>query len=49
MNDVYETTQISEIRKPYLTPAIIHELELETKAGSPLGLPEPLDEQFPNP
>jgi hypothetical protein len=26
-------------RKPYSKPAVIHELELETRAGSPLGLP----------
>jgi hypothetical protein len=25
-------------RKPYQSPAIIHELQLETRAGSPLGL-----------
>jgi hypothetical protein len=30
-------------RKPYSPPEIIHELELETRAGSPLGLPDPLD------
>jgi hypothetical protein len=30
-------------RKPYTPPQIIHELELETCAGSPLGNPlEPL-------
>lgn len=32
-----------EVRKAYTKPGIIHELELETRAGSPLGLP------FPNP
>jgi hypothetical protein len=30
-------------RKPYSRPEIVHELELETRAGSPLGLPDPLD------
>ncbi len=30
-------------RKAYEKPAIVHELELETRAGSPLGLPNPLD------
>jgi hypothetical protein len=28
----------SEPRKPYHRPAIIHELQLETRAGSPIGL-----------
>ncbi|MFQ5593657.1 MAG: hypothetical protein ACE5HA_05875 [Anaerolineae bacterium] len=31
-----------ERRKPYARPRIIHELELETRAGSPLGI-DPLD------
>ena len=30
-------------RKPYAKPEIIHELELETRAGSPLGMPDPFD------
>ena len=30
-------------RKPYAKPEIIHELELETRAGSPLGIPDPFD------
>lgn len=30
-------------RKPYVKPEIIHELELETRAGSPLGMPDPFD------
>lgn len=29
-------------KKTYTEPAIIYDLELETKAGSPLGLPEGL-------
>lgn len=32
-----------ETRKPYRRPAILHELQLETRAGSPLGIPDPLD------
>jgi len=32
-----------EARKPYTKPEIIHELELETRAGSPLGMPDLLD------
>ena len=32
-----------ETRKPYAKPEIIHELELETLAGSPLGMPDPFD------
>jgi len=30
----------NETRKEYEKPEIIHELELETRAGSPLDLPE---------
>ena len=30
-------------RKPYKQPEIIHELELETRAGSPLAVPDPID------
>lgn len=30
-------------RKAYSRPEIIHELELETRAGSPLGIPDPMD------
>jgi hypothetical protein len=32
-----------QVRKPYAKPEIIHELELETRAGSPLGIPDPFD------
>ncbi|MFQ5596118.1 MAG: hypothetical protein ACE5HA_18400 [Anaerolineae bacterium] len=31
-----------EIQKPYSKPEIILELELETRAGSPLGIPDPM-------
>ena len=30
-------------RKPYAKPEIIVELELETRAGSPVGMPGPFD------
>ena len=33
----------SEQRKPYQKPEIIHELELEIQAGSPINNPNPLD------
>jgi hypothetical protein len=46
MTETKELTQTMEARKPYLNPAIIHELELETRAGSPLGLPDPIGEDF---
>lgn len=46
MNETNEYPQILPDRKPYLTPEIIYELELETRAGSPLGLPEPIGEDF---
>lgn len=36
------TTKEAE-RKPYSKPQIVHEMDLETKAGSPLSLPKPLD------
>ncbi len=32
-------------RKPYIAPAILHELALETRAGSVLSV-DPLDELF---
>jgi hypothetical protein len=37
-----ETSEIPE-RAAYEAPAIIYESELEIRAGSPLGLPDPLD------
>lgn len=30
-------------KKVYRRPQILHELELETRAGTPLGIPNPLD------
>ena len=32
-----------EARKPYAKPEIVHELELETRAGSPLNPPDLFD------
>jgi len=46
-NEMLTTTQEAP-RQPYTPPAVISELELETRAGSPLGLPEdPLGSLFP--
>jgi hypothetical protein len=39
---------LSIIRKLYVKPQIIHEFDLETKAGSPLGV-DPLDSDLLNP
>ncbi|HEY5575021.1 MAG TPA: hypothetical protein VIK64_18520 [Anaerolineales bacterium] len=33
----------NETRKVYVKPEIIHEMELETKAGSPAGSEDPFD------
>ena len=33
----------ADARKPYIKPEIIFDLKLETRAGSPLRLPDPLD------
>jgi hypothetical protein len=30
-------------RKPYEEPAVVYESSLEVRAGSPLGIPDPLD------
>lgn len=30
-------------RKPYEAPAIVYEADLEVRAGSPIGIPDPLD------
>lgn len=30
-------------RKAYEQPAVVYESELEVRAGSPVGLPDPLD------
>lgn len=44
MNDVTLTSHEPVERKAYMAPAIVHELKLETRAGSPLrpGLVDPL-------
>lgn len=36
-----EATEATRAR--YETPAIVYEAELEVRAGTPLGLPDPLD------
>ncbi|NMC11469.1 MAG: hypothetical protein GYA34_01140 [Chloroflexi bacterium] len=38
-----------DARKNYESPAIIHELDLETRAGSPLGEIDPLNLDGTNP
>lgn len=45
MADEMQSTIIQESmeRKAYSAPAIVHELKLETRAGSPLGRPELVD------
>jgi hypothetical protein len=45
------STTESEVRQPYTKPAVIHELKLETRAGSTLrpGLPDPLGIDPTNP
>lgn len=35
--------QLNQGRKPYETPAITYEATLEVRAGTPLGIPDPLD------
>ena len=39
---ITETKKAGKSKKPYTPPAIIHELELETRAGSPLA-PDGID------
>jgi hypothetical protein len=41
--NVQPTTIESADRKAYNAPAIVHELNLETRAGSPLAHPELID------
>jgi hypothetical protein len=46
MDMVIEQVELqTDLRKPYEKPQIIHELELETRAGSPIIgiLPDPLN------
>ena len=43
MKDNLQTTPAEDVtRQPYIKPAIAHELRLETRAGTPLGMPDPL-------
>ena len=38
------TASIADLeRKPYQPPAVVHEIELEIRAGSPLNFPNPVD------
>ena len=37
----------SDSRKPYSPPRVIHELELEIRAGSPVSIFEPWDFDLP--
>ena len=44
-DNLQQTVTESVVRKDYSAPAIVHELKLETRAGSPLrpnGLSDPL-------
>ena len=44
VDDMQSTLMQESIeRKPYSAPAVVHELKLETRAGSPLGRPELVD------
>jgi hypothetical protein len=36
-------TETKMARKPYETPQVVYESALEVRAGSPLGIPDPLD------
>ena len=38
-----QRTSEQTTKNVYRRPQIVHELELETRAGSPLGIPNPLD------
>jgi hypothetical protein len=38
-----EHTSQEEDRKPYNKPEIIHDIKLETRAGSSVNRPDPLD------
>lgn len=33
----------SDQRRPYEPPAVVYEAKLEVRAGSPMGVPDPLD------
>jgi len=37
MPDEIQLSKSDNTRQPYVEPAIVHELTLETRAGSPLG------------
>ena len=45
-----KTTSTENERRLYAKPEIVKELELETRAGSPMGIPDPLNlrsDEFP--
>jgi hypothetical protein len=45
--DREEKPKQEDKRKVYIKPEIIHELELETRAGSTItGMPDPLGDEF---
>jgi len=35
--------QVTRERKPYEPPAVVYETTLEVRAGTPVGIPDPLD------
>lgn len=37
------TAETKVARKPYEAPEVVYESALEVRAGSPLGIPDPLD------
>jgi hypothetical protein len=53
MKDNLQISPVTEAvtRQPYIRPAIVHELQLETRAGSPMrpGLTDPLGIDPANP
>jgi hypothetical protein len=40
---ILEAIMENAVRKPYIKPAIVQELDLEVRAGSALGLPDPFN------
>lgn len=51
MNQNLETSTQSMTKKPYVAPEVIHELELETRAGTPVSIfpPDGLEDIEPVP
>ncbi len=48
-NERSASPRAASLRKPYRTPSIIHEVEIEARAGSPLFLEDPVSGQTQNP